>query len=260
MSSLNATYRDIKRAFKYACREVETTGTRFYRIGKRIGKTIAKEAERTGLVIYQTGGRAIRIAEETVNDGAEGSIIIFKYAYQFGKRMGIYASKKSKPILDTLISITDVLEQLAHPSSAVLPGFKRSMQCDNYSCGAQCAYMILHYYGKARSIDNVENEVCTTEDGTEWSDIISLFRKRGLIIIFPRKHTIMRIIQAIDNGCPVLVGVDNSNHYAVVFGYGDKEIFVADPSIKRSLFCAHSTRHFLKRWDRDAMIVEKPAK
>ena len=33
----------------------------------------------------------------------------------------------------------------------------RSMQLDGYSCGVQSYYSILKYYGKARSVDNIDN-------------------------------------------------------------------------------------------------------
>ena len=46
---------------------------------------------------------------------------------------------------------------------------------DDYSCGAQSAFVVLKYYGKARSIKNVTRELGITCDGTDSGQLRRLF-------------------------------------------------------------------------------------
>ncbi len=165
-----------------------------------------------------------------------------------------------KTVADVIVNSAKQVEENYAPGLVVLHGFPRSLQLDNYSCGAQCAFAILKYYGKARSIINVKREAGTNSEGTDEYRLRSLFKKRGLRPTRINKPTIAKIKREINSGFPILVGMGKyadgvGGHYAVVYGYGTRCVFVADPAVWGSLFCRHSTDRFLQRWDKTAMTI-----
>jgi len=169
-----------------------------------------------------------------------------------------------KRILDGIVSAAKQLEEALDPEATVLEDFERSLQIDTFTCGAQSTYMILRYYGKARSIDAVTKALGTTTDGTDEDQIRALLTKRGLIVRRIQRPTIAKLQQAIDAGRPVLVSVDskkykNAGHWAVVYGYSPGHVFVADPSLRRARLCRHTTEEVRGRWDKWAMVVAKKA-
>jgi ABC-type bacteriocin/lantibiotic exporter with double-glycine peptidase domain len=153
------------------------------------------------------------------------------------------------------LDIVKRAEEIVDPDSVVLDGFRRSLQLDAYSCGAQSCYMILRYYGKARSAMGVERALGTTLDGTTEQQIRALCRRRGVKSrLLP--PTMSAIRAQIDKGRPILVSVDGNQdgHWAVIYGYSPRiGVYLADPSLKRSVACLHSFEEFRGRWDRWAM-------
>ena len=167
-----------------------------------------------------------------------------------------------KRIFDRIAAAAKQLEEALDRQPTVLECFERSLQLDTYTCGAQSTFMILRYFGKARSIDAVTKALGTTTDGTGEDQIREVLTKRGLIARRIKRPTIAKLRQAIDEGCPILVCVDSqkykdAGHWAVVYGYSPAHIFVADPSVKRAILCRHTTEKFRQRWDKWAMIVAK---
>ena len=129
----------------------------------------------------------------------------------------------------------------------VLDGFGRAVQLDNYSCGAQSAFMILRYFGKARSIERTIKLLGTDADGTGIQAMTRLFRARRLA---PRRiadGTKQDIRRAIDDGHPVLVLLDDEEHWACMYGYGKGRVYLADP-LPHSLRVVVSWPDFRKRW------------
>jgi ABC-type bacteriocin/lantibiotic exporter with double-glycine peptidase domain len=173
--------------------------------------------------------------------------------------LGRTMKKVAKRILDRIAAGAKRLEEIVDRHATVLPGFERSLQLDCYTCGAQSAYMILRYYGKARSITHVTRELGTTEEGTSQPQLRTLFTKRGLLAKRINRPTLGKLRDAIERGCPLLVSLDDGGHWGVVYGYSQGSIYVADPSWY-AILCRHRTRRFLERWDRWAMIVTKQTK
>jgi len=67
-------------------------------------------------------------------------------------------------------------------SAKIIRGMKRSIQLDNYSCGAHCTYMILNYYNKKMSLGKIIKQLKTDKNGTSEESIFGLFRKNGLTV------------------------------------------------------------------------------
>ena len=160
----------------------------------------------------------------------------------------------AKQIADNVATTIQVIEERVAPDWVLLKGFPRSLQMDKYSCGAQCAYAVLKYYGKARSITNVQRELGTTLEGTTAAQLRHLFTSRGLLPVTLRVPTLASLKKEIDAGHPLIVSMD-TDHWANVYGYGKGCVFVSDPAINRGLLCRHSTAKFRARWDNWAMVI-----
>lgn len=161
-----------------------------------------------------------------------------------------------KAVVDSAGEFVQSLEESADLDAVCLPGFGRSFQVDNYSCGAQCAFLVLRYFKKARSIKNVTKELGTTEDGTDQGQILKLLRKRGLKVRCRNKMKIRDLRKAIDAGSPMILC--SGDHWVVAYGYSKGAVYIADPSISvRGAFCRWPTEKLKSFWDKSAMTVRK---
>src|SRR5687768_8908152 len=156
------------------------------------------------------------------------------------------AVNKGKAILETLAdkAATAAKDLEGSTSSGVsLDGFTRHIQLDRYSCGAKCTFAILKYYKKARSIRNVTKQLGTDTEGTDAKQIRSLLRDRGLQPVVLKRPTIKSLKKQIDCGYPIIVSMD-TDHWAVVYGYGDGYLMLMDPSLGRTILCKQNTGKF----------------
>jgi ABC-type bacteriocin/lantibiotic exporter with double-glycine peptidase domain len=142
------------------------------------------------------------------------------------------------------------------PSATILRGVRRSLQFDGYSCGVHSANVILGYFGRCLSIDQIEHKLRTDDEGTSITPIRQLLNSRGLRTTIRANATIRDIKRAIDFGHPVLVSLCNGEHWAVVYGYSKRAIYVADSSITKNLWCRVSMARFLRQWDMWMMAVK----
>jgi ABC-type bacteriocin/lantibiotic exporter with double-glycine peptidase domain len=142
-----------------------------------------------------------------------------------------------------------------------LAKFPRKLQADTFSCGAQCALAVLEYYGVELTIDTVLRRLGTDNEGTTDSALRRLFRGYGLGVRSVTDGTRSHLERAIGDGSPVIVSVDRrSPHWAVVYGIGRGRVYIADPSVKRTVSIIQSWTAFRRRWDGDALIVEPTAR
>ena len=161
-----------------------------------------------------------------------------------------------KPFADAIARGAQALETAARgdDNDVVLDGFGRVVQLDDYSFGAQSAFMILRYFGTARSIERTIKLLGTDADGTGIQAMTRLFRARRLA---PRRiadGTKQDIRRAIDDGHPVLVLLDDEEHWACVYGYGKGRVYLADP-LPHSLRVVVKWIDFKKRWVGKGAVV-----
>ncbi|MBN1396848.1 MAG: hypothetical protein JXA06_02340 [Bacteroidetes bacterium] len=154
-------------------------------------------------------------------------------------------------IIDAIATVAAKIEALAYPDAVILPGFKRSLQLDSFSCGAHSVYAILKYFRKRCKYANIAKLLRTEKDGTNVSDIKRVFRQYNL-----KCRRLRDLKSAINNGHPVLVTLYDSEHYAVIYGVSSSHIFVMNPSLDfredgvGSLGCAIRKDRFRKISDR----------
>jgi predicted double-glycine peptidase len=102
----------------------------------------------------------------------------------------------------------------------------RKLQADTFSCGAQGALAV------ARML----RRLGTDDEGTTDAALRRLFRRYGFRGRPVTEGARSDLDRAIDDGSPVIVSVDRrSPHCAIVYGIGPGRVYIADPSVKRSV-------------------------
>ncbi len=157
--------------------------------------------------------------------------------------------------VDAAINIIRFFEEIAK-SATVIKDISRSIQLESYSCGAYCAYMILRYYNKKLSIEEIKRRLRTNKDGTDEKAIIKLFRVKGLKVRIKRNASRVDIKKAIEKGYPILISTYSGEHWCVIYGYTLDGVFVLDPALNH-FFNEWNWKKFLKVWDKRWIAVIK---
>jgi predicted double-glycine peptidase len=154
-------------------------------------------------------------------------------------------------------------ETILHPDAVTLPDFPRSIQLDDYSCGAKSVFTILHFYKKPCTPESVEKQLHTDSDGTSVSDIKRILKRHGLIYRTLRKSGLRELKAAINNGYPILITLYDLEHYAVVYGFSSSHMFVMNSSVDfsensvGSVWCAIRKDRFKRMWDKWGLEVSE---
>ncbi|MDP1675313.1 MAG: cysteine peptidase family C39 domain-containing protein [Bacteroidota bacterium] len=134
-------------------------------------------------------------------------------------------------LIDTLFTALARGEEQLYSNATLLSNFSRSVQIDQYSCGAKSTYMVLKYFGKRCTHESVERQLGTTIEGTSRKDIKRVLKEYGLNIQVNSNMGIRDLKSAIKTGSPVIVSLYSNCHYSVVYGFSDTQIFVMNPSL-----------------------------
>ncbi len=163
-----------------------------------------------------------------------------------------------KDLADKTMNVLKYFEENIPDNGASFLEMDKSMQLDDHSCGVQSTYSILKYYGKARSIDNIDNKLNAYNRGfASEASIYKLFRERKLKVSKRSKATIATIKESIDDyKAPMLTSIDDGDHWIVVYGYSKSKIYVLDSIVIRP-FVKWSKDKFKARWDNWVAIIYK---
>jgi ABC-type bacteriocin/lantibiotic exporter with double-glycine peptidase domain len=118
--------------------------------------------------------------------------------------------------------------------------------------------MILRYYGKRCTVKSVEKALRTDFEGTGVDDIKKVLAKHGLVCQEKKQCRVSNLIDAVDDGSPILISTHRSWHYEVVYGYSKSHIFVANSAILGdcgSLWCRIPRKTFNRAFDCWGIIV-----
>lgn len=134
--------------------------------------------------------------------------------------------------------------------------FPRSLQRDEYSCGARSAYMILKHFEIPVTYPELKKKLGTNaDDGTASTSLRDTLRAYGLRVPVPVARTKKDLRHCLKNGGVALASVDG-DHYAVIHAMKkDGSVYIADPSLVRSFRRKHSPKKFSERWDAWAIVV-----
>jgi len=138
------------------------------------------------------------------------------------------------------------------------PTLERSLQLDDYSCGAHCTRMVLrHLLGSAPSIPALKDELRTTKDGTTSTAIQRVLRARGMRVGLRPRLKIAELVAALEEGKLAIVYLDDE-HYGVAYRATDSSIYLADPSILRQVGREVPRAKFLRRWTSHWALLVSP--
>ncbi len=176
--------------------------------------------------------------------------------YEDNKNDLLTITDKIRQPIDIIIQIPKRVEEMLSFDNASYINIRRSIQIDDFTCGAQSTYSILDYYDVSISRQDLERKLQVKKNGhADEQAIYRLLKNKGLKLLRKNKATLATIVEAIDEyESPFLTTIDNEDHWIVVYGYSDKNIFVLDPSIKRP-FVKWDKAKFRSLWDKSGIIV-----
>jgi len=101
-------------------------------------------------------------------------------------------------------------------------------------CGPASLKILLGYYGKDYSEAEL-GKICrtTTEKGTNHADLLAGIRKLGYEPVAKENATLEDLKEWIAKDTPVIVGwwSTDDDHYSVVYGIDDRNIYLMDPEL-----------------------------
>lgn len=127
--------------------------------------------------------------------------------------------------------------------------FPTSRQHNENSCGCAAVQSMLMYYGIDESLDDLEKELKTDENGTSYRNMVKSFRKRKLKVEYgtmnktqlkeyiSSKIPVIILIQAYKNNenKPYTLTSYRDGHYVTVIGYSTRRFILEDPSLNNEL-------------------------
>jgi ABC-type bacteriocin/lantibiotic exporter with double-glycine peptidase domain len=153
-----------------------------------------------------------------------------------------------KSYVDLVFNFYKDIEERRSPDSVLLD-MKRSVQLDSYSCGAQCVYMILQYYKIHKTPAEILKGLNTSKrDGTDTEPILNFLKFNGLKALVNINTELSDIHSAINSMNPILISVDEGEHWVVIYGYNKDGFFILDPS-RKEIKNFWGMKKFMRRWD-----------
>jgi ABC-type bacteriocin/lantibiotic exporter with double-glycine peptidase domain len=146
-------------------------------------------------------------------------------------------------------------EQSKYPYSVILDMY-RFIQLNRYSCGLVSSFVILNYYGKVDSIDDIlYDRRLLAQDGIDTEPLLSILKANGVKVTVNKNADIDDIKAALIERKPILISIDKGEHWVVVYGFSEDRIFVLDSSLTSSIRCSWTYEEFLDRWDDNWIAV-----
>ena len=124
---------------------------------------------------------------------------------------------------------------------------------DDNLCGAHCSKMVFDHFGLHYTIRDLKHSLSISEEGVGEGRIAWLFKVRGFRVRRIDHPTLGRMIWELCMGRMILISTNKGTHHAIVYGYRDGDVFVAD-SLERGLkrYC---TGEFYQKWDSDYIVA-----
>jgi len=122
----------------------------------------------------------------------------------------------------------------------------------NSDCGITSVKMLLDFYGINVSYEELEKNLNTTTEGTDWVDINKYFKTLDNIKVLEFENNMDKAKEYLDKGYPLFINwnVDedeNYSHYSILISIDKYSVWMLDPEEKKSI-SEYSINYFLPCW------------
>ena len=150
--------------------------------------------------------------------------------------------------------------------SAIRKGQEKTVQTENWiektidkelmktqaDCGIASVKMLLDFYGKDVTYEELKQNINTTAEGTDWEDMKKYIQTIDNLEILEFEKNTGKAKEYLEKGYPLLIcwNVDEEeedSHYSILIAIGSNSVWMMDPSEKKSL-SEYSLDYFLPCW------------
>jgi|WetSurMetagenome_2_1015567.scaffolds.fasta_scaffold54252_3 ABC-type bacteriocin/lantibiotic exporter with double-glycine peptidase domain len=122
-------------------------------------------------------------------------------------------------------------------------------------CGIASVKMLLDFYDMDVSYEELEKEINTTIEGTEWEDIKKYFKTLDNVEIFEYEENIDKAKEYLEKGYPLFICWDvdekkDYSHYSILIAIDKNFVWMLDPEERKSL-SEYSLDYFLPCWKKE---------
>ena len=133
-------------------------------------------------------------------------------------------------------------------SAVFINGINRSIQLNNYTCAPHSLLVILHYFNLKLSLNEIKTALQTGKEGTDTEPILDFLKKKGLTIKINEKATLLDIKNSIDQKNPLLITINNWEHWCIIYGYSSDSVLILNSWFK-NFSIQYKYGDFLRQWD-----------
>ena len=139
----------------------------------------------------------------------------------------------------------------------IIPNIKKSIQRDDYSCGVHSVKSITNYYDRHYSLQYIKKLLKTNkEHGTNQTAIENFFKKVGIAYKINTHASVADIENEINKLRPVLVALEDCEHWVVIIGYSENCFYILDSGsyiVNKRIY----KKTFRRYWDEWIMSIKR---
>jgi ABC-type bacteriocin/lantibiotic exporter with double-glycine peptidase domain len=133
-------------------------------------------------------------------------------------------------------------------SAVYINGINRSIQLNSYTCAPHSLLVILQYFNLKIDLNEIKTALQTGKEGTDTEPILDFLRKKGLKIKINEKATLLDIKKSINQKNPLLITINNWEHWCIIYGYSCDGVLILNSWFKK-FSVQYKYKDFLQQWD-----------
>jgi ABC-type bacteriocin/lantibiotic exporter with double-glycine peptidase domain len=122
----------------------------------------------------------------------------------------------------------------------------------NDDCGIATVKMLLDFYDKDVSYEELKTNINTTIEGTDWEDIKSYIQTLDYVKVIEFEDNLDKAKEYLEKGYPLFIcwnvnQREDYSHYSILIAIDKYSVWMLDPEEKKSL-TEYSLNYFLPCW------------
>ena len=123
----------------------------------------------------------------------------------------------------------------------------------NEDCGIATVKMLLDFYDKDVSYDQLKTNINTTTEGTDWEDIKNYIQTFDYMKVLEFEDNLDIAKEYLEKGYPLFIcwnvnQKEEDSHYSILIAIDKYSVWMLDPEEKKSL-TEYSLNYFLPCWE-----------